>query len=137
DAKRLSALGGRLPADAAVDLCRRLRGDWPRPACRAAAGSHGRERGVGLRGPELHGRGGIRRRQRYPAGGGQTPRRQEGLRTFAAPLRRGAFLRVGIPVPAAGQGLRATATDGSGAALRRLRLPLSPPSDHRARAEAI
>jgi hypothetical protein len=50
---------------------------------------------------------------------------------------RGALLRVGDPFQEVGEGLRAVARDGGGAALRRLRLPLPAPSGHRARPESI
>src|SRR5215212_224013 len=61
---------------------------------------------------------------------------QAGLRAFAEAVGGGARFRVGVALSAVGQGLRAAACHGGGAALRRFGGPFPPPSDTRTRVES-
>jgi len=74
---------------------------------------------------------------RHPTGGGQAAGERAGLRAAAETLGGRAGFRVGVPLSALGEGLRAAARHGGRHTLRGLRLPLRPPSGHPARIESI
>ena len=87
-------------------------------------------RTVGVRGPGLC-RGTSGRRSGgswHPSGGGQAPGGQTRLRATTTPLGRGTRFRMGIAVSAPIQRLREATHHFGRAALRRFRMPLSPPS---------
>ncbi|CAA9571544.1 MAG: Mobile element protein, partial [uncultured Thermomicrobiales bacterium] len=96
------------------------------------AGGHGRARRAGLGRPGVHRRrtGGRCRRARHPARGRQAARGETRLRAAAAAVGRRALLRLGRPLPAAGQGRRTLARDGRRASFRGLRRSDAPPLGH-------
>src|SRR5918993_2272340 len=125
--------GGHLgtPARLARESGQRGRPRAGGEALRGDPRSYRRVGGVGLRRSRVHGREGVRvrRRTRHPFGGGQARGGQARLRALAEEMGGGAGFRLGIALSEDGEGLRAAARDGGGAAFRRVCLPLPPAGD--------